>query len=109
MPQRILNQGIISSLAQIMRTHPGVTIIMGLFELVLLLLYASAICGILCGIAERVPLSLLIGIALYFLLISGGAQAVGRYRLPVMPEICILAAGGLAILNANSGPKGPRS
>jgi 4-amino-4-deoxy-L-arabinose transferase-like glycosyltransferase len=103
MPQRILNQGIISSLAQVMRTHPGVTIIMGSFELILLLFYALAICGILRGRGERVPLILLIGIALYFLLISGGAQAVGRYRLPVMPEICILAAGGLAFLNAKSG------
>ena len=103
MPQRILNQGIISSLARVMRTHPGVTIIMGWFELILLLLYALAMCGIFRSRAERVPLSLLIGIALYFLLISGGAQAVGRYRLPVMPEICILAAGGLAVLNAKSG------
>jgi hypothetical protein len=29
-------------------------------------------------------------------LISGGAQAVGRYRLPIIPELCILAGGGLA-------------
>lgn len=110
MPQRILNQGIISSLAQVMRTHPGVTIIMGWFELILLLYYALAICGILRGRGERVPLFLLIGVALYFLLISGGAQAVGRYRLPVVPEICILAAGGLAVLNASQktrSPKGP--
>ncbi len=103
MPQRILNEGIVSSLARVMRTHPGITIVMGLFELILLLLYTSAISGILRGRAERVPLILLIGVALYFLLISGGAQAVGRYRLPVMPEICILAAGGLAALNAKSG------
>ena len=109
MPQRILNQGIMSSLAQVMRTHPGVTIIMGSFELILLLLYASAIFGIFRGRAKRVPLILLIGIALYFLLISGGAQAVGRYRLPVMPEICILAAGGLSVFGAKEkrSPKDP--
>ena len=111
MPQRILNEGIISSLAQIMRTHPLVTIVMGSFELILLLLYASAISGILRGRAERVPLILLIGIALYFLLISGGAQAVGRYRLPIMPEICILAAGGLSVFRSKrkAEPEGPRS
>jgi CHASE2 domain-containing sensor protein len=86
-----------------MRAHPGVTITMSLFEIVLLAYYASAIYGICFGRGERVPLFLLIGIALYFLFISGGAQAVGRYRLPVMPEVCILAAGGLAVLNAKSG------
>ena len=100
MPQWILNQGIINSLAQVMRTHPGVTIIMGWFELILLLYYALAICGILRSRGERVPLILLIGIALYFLLISGGAQAVGRYRLPVIPEVCILAAGGLSVFRS---------
>jgi 4-amino-4-deoxy-L-arabinose transferase-like glycosyltransferase len=110
MPQRILNQGIISSLAQTMRIHPGVTIVMGSFELILLLYYALAICGILRGNGEKVPLILLIGIVLYFLLISGGAQAVGRYRLPVIPEVCILAAGGLSVLRSKrkAEPKGLR-
>ena len=111
MPQRILNEGIISSLTQIMRTHPLVTIVMGSFELILLLYYALAICGILRGRGERVPLILLIGIALYFLLISGGAQAVGRYRLPVIPELCILAAGGFSVFRSKrkAEPEEPRS
>lgn len=109
MPHRILNEGIASSLGRVMWTHPGVTIAMVLLEILLLLLYASAIYGAVRGRAERVPLMLLIGAALYFLLISGGAQAVGRYRLPVMPEVCILAAGGLAILNAKTrSPEGLR-
>ena len=111
MPQRILNEGIINSLAQIMRAQPLVTIVMGSFELILLLYYALAACGIFSGNGEKVPLSLLIGIALYFLLISGGAQAVGRYRLPVVPEVCILAAGGLSIIRSRrkAEPEGPRS
>ena len=111
MPQRILNEGIINSLAQIMRAQPLVTIVMGSFELILLLYYASAVCGIFSGNGEKIPLSLLIGIALYFLLISGGAQAVGRYRLPVIPEVCILAAGGLSIIRSKrkAEPEGPRS
>jgi hypothetical protein len=36
---------------------------------------------------------LVVGGGFYFLGISGGAQAVARYRLPVMPELCLLAAG----------------
>jgi len=79
-----------------MLAHPGVTMTMAVLEAFLLLLYALAARGVFSYRAATVPLLTLIGIALYFLLISGGAQAVGRYRLPVMPELCILAAGGLA-------------
>ncbi len=59
--------------AKVMRTHPLVTIVMGSFELILLLYLASTINGIFRGNGEKVPLILLIGTALYFLLISGGA------------------------------------
>jgi hypothetical protein len=61
------------------------------------LLYLSAMRGCLGVDRIRPAMLTLIGIALYFLLISGGAQAVGRYRLPLMPELCILAAGGLTL------------
>jgi len=96
MPHRILNEGIASSMLRVFKSHPGATIIMALFEGFLLLIYVLAIRG--CLSADRTsPAALaVIGIAMYFLLISGGAQAVGRYRAPVMPLLCILAAGGLA-------------
>ena len=96
MPRRILNEGVLSSVKNVMLAHPGVTMTMAVLEAFLLLLYALAARGVFSYRAATVPLLTLIGIALYFLLISGGAQAVGRYRLPVMPELCILAAGGLA-------------
>jgi hypothetical protein len=72
-----------------------VAITMALLEGFLLFLYVSAIRGCLGSDSFRPALLTIAGVALYFLLISGGAQAVGRYRLPVMPELCILAAGGL--------------
>ena len=96
MPRRVLNEGIVSSFEQMLQTHPGVTFALVLFELTLLILYGLAAYGIARGKGQKVPLMLLIGVALYFLLISGGAQAVGRYRLPVMPEVCIFAGAGLA-------------
>lgn len=96
MPRRILNEGVIASVGHIILDHPAVAATMALLEGFLLLLYMFAVRGFMN--AERFSsLTLtLIGIAIYFLLISGGAQAVGRYRLPAMPELCILAAGGLA-------------
>jgi 4-amino-4-deoxy-L-arabinose transferase-like glycosyltransferase len=45
-------------------------------------------------------------IAVYFLLLSGGAQAVGRYRMPIMPLLCILAAGTAAGRRLNSFERG---
>jgi hypothetical protein len=81
-----------------MLAHPGVTLTMVLLEIFLLLLYMLAARGIFTSGGVKAQILPLVGIALYFLLISGGAQAVGRYRLPVMPELCILAAGGLAAI-----------
>ena len=98
MPRRILNQGIFKSMGLIVSTHPAIAAFMALWEAFLLTLYGLAIRGILNPNKDRIAISILGGIALYFLLISGGAQAVGRYRLPVIPGLCILAAGGLASL-----------
>jgi Dolichyl-phosphate-mannose-protein mannosyltransferase len=95
MPHRIVNEGVAASVERVILSHPGVAITMALLEGFLLFLYLSAIRGCLGADSVRPALLALCGIALYFLLISGGAQAVGRYRLPVMPELCIFAAGGL--------------
>jgi hypothetical protein len=98
MPHRILSDGIVASIRQVFRAHPFVAMTMVLLEAFLLFLYLSAIRGCLRIKSITPPLLTLAGIATYFLLISGGAQAVGRYRLPVMPELCIFAAGGLTRL-----------
>jgi len=100
MPHRILNEGILHSFVRVLKIHPGVTATMAFFEVTLLVLYAFALYGIIRGRGKRISLFLLIGVSLYFLLISGGAQAVGRYRLPIMPEICLLAGGGFAAYRA---------
>jgi hypothetical protein len=97
MPHRILNEGILKSAWRVILSHPTVTIAMALLEAFLLFLYVFAIRGCLSQNRLRPALLTIVGVALYFLLISGGAQAVGRYRLPVMPELCILAAGGLTL------------
>jgi Dolichyl-phosphate-mannose-protein mannosyltransferase len=98
MPHRILNEGVLSSLLRVLQAEPVTAGVMILLELFLLAFYAAAVYGLFCGRGKTLPKLLLAAVALYFLLISGGAQAVGRYRVPVMPELCILAGGGLAVL-----------
>jgi hypothetical protein len=103
MPHRILNEGVLSSLLRVLQAEPVTAGAMILLELLLLALYAAAIYGLCRGRGKTLPNLLLSAVALYFLLISGGAQAVGRYRVPVMPELCILAGAGLAALRKERG------
>jgi hypothetical protein len=97
MPGRVSDQGIDRSAMQIAMAHPGIALLMALFEMYLLLMYGLALRGLFTAGNTRGSVAMLVGIALYFLLISGGAQAVGRYRAPVMPIVCVLAAAGWRI------------
>ena len=96
MPRRILNEGIFRSTDRVFHQHFVAAFWMFYFEGFLLGLYIFAAMGLRVGKGSTFANMTLVGIALYFLLISGGAQAVGRYRLPVVPELCILAAGSLS-------------
>lgn len=107
MPGRVLNEGIVSSFRRVLTANPTVAITMMVLELPLLFLYAATLAGLIRPHGDRTGLLLLTGVALYFLLISGGAQAVGRYRVPVMPELCILAGGGVMSFRRNK-KAGPR-
>ncbi len=94
-PRRVVNEGPLRAARSLVRTHPCTAVAMAALEAGLLGLYLLAVRGMLCGGARREALWLLLGTMLYFLAVSGGAQAVGRYRLPVMPIVCIFAAAGL--------------
>jgi hypothetical protein len=75
--------------------HPFVGALMAGLEILLLGTYFLAVKGVLRGGVPGACLWLLFGVWLYFMAISGGAQGGGRYRLPVMPILCILAAAGV--------------
>ena len=94
-PKRVVSEGPLRSALWLARAHPWAAALMAVLEAVLLGLYLLAARGVLSGCARREALGLLLGVSLYFLAVSGGAQAVGRYRLPVMPVVCLLAAAGL--------------
>lgn len=74
----------------------------GCMEVFLLLLYFFAGRALLAQCLRkerregRKALWVLAAIALYFLAVSGGGQAISRLRLPVMPILCVLAGSGLA-------------
>jgi 4-amino-4-deoxy-L-arabinose transferase-like glycosyltransferase len=101
MPHRIVNEGVLRSVLSVVVSHPGISVVMCLFEGWAVILYVLSIIGAAKGNPDRTCLVVLAGIAIYFLLISGGAQAIGRYRLPVMPVVCIFAAGGIEVLASN--------
>ena len=83
----------------------------GCMEVFLLLLYIFAGRALLAQRLRkerregRKALWLLAAIALYFLAVSGGGQAISRLRLPVMPILCIFAGEGIARA-AKSGDPG---
>ena len=94
-PKRVVDEGPVWSALWLARAHPGPAALMAALEVVLLGLYLLAARGVLSGCARREAMGLLLGVSLYFLAFSGGAQGGGRYRLPVMPVVCVFAAAGL--------------
>jgi hypothetical protein len=104
MPRRVLNEGIGTSALRVIAFHPGVALTMAIFEAYLVCLYGLSVWGLLAWGSAGKQLSLLVGICMYFVLIAGGAQAVGRYRTPAMPEVCVLAAGGVVALRGRRQP-----
>ncbi|MDR3751152.1 MAG: glycosyltransferase family 39 protein [Terracidiphilus sp.] len=77
------------------RQFPRRTAVLAAFELVLLALYAFALRAVLRRSVPGADLCLLLGLAFYFAAVSGGAVGAARFRLPIMPEVCILAAAGI--------------
>lgn len=89
------DQGPMQSAHWLISRHPRQFAAMAVFAVLLVALYALAVCGALWGGAPRACLGLLLGVALYFIAVSGGAAGIARLRLPIMPAVCVLAAAGL--------------
>ena len=48
-------------------------------------------------------------LSMYFVLISGSSYAVGRYRMPIMPLICIAAGAAIVHYSGQSFERPPRN
>ncbi|WP_420239927.1 hypothetical protein ACOBR2_10310 [Telmatobacter bradus] len=91
-PVRIVHEGIAASILHLAREHPALAAGMVLLEVWLLALYAMALAGLASRTVALPASALALGLVAWFLIASGGVQAVGRYRLPIMPVVCVLAA-----------------
>ena len=83
--------------ALLAKANPWVVAQKVAFTVVLLGLYLFAARGVFRGGLHKACLWLLLGTSLYFLVVTGAMGGPGggaRYRLPVMPAVCILAAAG---------------
>jgi len=79
-------------------SYPWVAAEKALFGLVLLTLYVFAVRGVFRSDIHNAYLWLLLGTSLYFLfanaVVGAGPMGEARFRLPVMPAVCLLAAAG---------------
>lgn len=74
--------------------------------LLLVSLYLAALRGVARSWREwSAGLSLLVLVAAYFTAVSGGANAVSRFRHPIMPILCVFAGAGL-LRRPVPGPSG---
>ena len=94
----VVDKGIRTTVADLYKNKPTVfwtNLALGLILGGYLLFGAVALLSRLVFWNAGVLISVAVG--LYLLLLSGGPHAVGRFRHPVMPIICILAGAGLAL------------
>ncbi len=77
-----------------------------LMMLPLQLMYLLGACVTLCGRAILDPAVLaVVFVAAYYMAIAGGPGDWGRFRLPAMPIICILAGPGLSLMTRRREPR----
>jgi len=101
----IREEGLARGLLLLVKTHPWVAAEKAGFAVIMLGLYLLAVRGVILavrgvfrGSMQSACLWLLLETSLYFLAVSGAAGGQGassRYRVPIMPVVCILAAAGI--------------
>ena len=108
---RELDHGFVHTAGWLLREYPFTTIALPLMLLQLLFYYFFAFVGL-----RRIPFEaafFFCAIFAYFVLVSGTPGAVARYRVPIMPLVCICAGVAIAgwrsrrsLLKAKAGPAG---
>lgn len=89
-----LDQGFLPAMRWLLREYPLTAVLLPLMMAFLIFYYALAVAGL-----RRMPVEIRVlfsSLFLYFVLVSGFPAAVARYRVPVMPLVCICAGITLA-------------
>jgi len=101
---RIVTNGLGDALRHLFREHPVAAFSLVGLGLVLLAIYAAALRGLLTNRHFTDPtVVLLVGVIAYFVVISGGPGESSRFRHPVMPLVCVLAAAGVHARRQRAG------
>lgn len=91
----IIDRGLASTACGLARARPALFWSNLILGLVLLVYLGSSLAAFARGPARGITLAAVAVIALYLIILSGGANALGRFRHPVMPLVCVLAGYGL--------------
>ena len=100
MLSRVVDIGIVKAIAWLTWHYPAVSIPLSLMAVQLIAYYVLGLIGLrLVSFEVRV---VFLSLVLYFILVSGGPGAGARYRMPIMPIVCVCA--GVAIANWKHKP-----
>lgn len=108
---RIVDRGLADAVCELALTRPALFWANLVLGLALAVYLAGALLSFAGGGLERgVPLAAAAIAALYLVILSGGPNALGRFRHPVMPLVCVLAGCGSAgMRRKRAGDAAPRS
>jgi hypothetical protein len=97
-----LTLGLRPALTRLLRTNTFAFVLLVAMGVGLCVVYGLALRGLMIKqVFTNASVVLVLLVATYFVVVAGGAAGGGRFRHPVMPIICALAAAGLC---ARRGP-----
>ena len=90
-----VDKGILAAAARLVQERPLAFWSMAALGILLAAYYLLAFVGLFSRRISWAATWLLLGVAVYFVLISGGPASLSRFRHPVMPIVCLFAAAGM--------------
>uniref|UniRef100_E6QMK9 Glycosyltransferase RgtA/B/C/D-like domain-containing protein n=1 Tax=mine drainage metagenome TaxID=410659 RepID=E6QMK9_9ZZZZ len=103
--KKTIQQGSGAPIASRLQGLPESLLVSIVFEIFLVAVYVLAMLRLTFSRGGTPAVCLIALVSFYFLLVSGGGQAVSRLRTPAMPGIAILAGGGIAQVLKPSGKR----
>ena len=93
-----VDHGIVAVVGRLFKERPVLFWSNLLLGLLLGLYYLLSAIGLLSGRFDAPAAVLLLAVAAYFVLVSGGPAGENRFRLPIMPIVCLFAGAGLSVI-----------